>query len=512
MASIASKDKRKNAVTIRNSDGKQLFYVAINPNQELVQSGIIYNNSNSYMADNAYPNELYDTFKNGSSVFSRYIGLKKNLIIGNGFEPVDPNNEKLWQWINAKNAAGQDKDDLLEMIAFDMSLYEGAYLQVVYDSTNAPAELYFTDFNKLRAAQKNDLGFSSDYYYSQNWGIVTNQRQAPNMGAARNQPEFKIQAWNPQDVRDGRQILPLMQYAGNSTYPCVSYNAALPYIKLAYQLGVFELNRALQGFLPSTIVYVVGIQGEEQQKAYVQNFEENFVGTSKSKVLFMFGESTDASPKVEKLDTDANSSEGIFEKLIDICNSQITIAMSGSMPLSGIDSKGQQLGGDQNLLFMSRENYMVNTIIPVQKMILKKVNSICNDILGLGELTINNTALHITLPKEQPDDMTRTERRYMLWGMDELPEDAEVEETISGSTAIVTEDVNVAQTALNGSQITSLLEVINAIGVGSMTSESAKAIIQVAYPMFTTEQIDAIINSLKPTTTNIIPTAVNPQQ
>jgi hypothetical protein len=501
MASIAPKNA-KNSVTIRNSEGKQLFYVAINPNQEIVQQGIIYNNSNSYMNDNAYPNEIYDTYKNGSAVFSRYISLKKNLIMGNGLQPVDPNNNKLWDWIAQKNAAQQDKDDLLEMIAFDMALYEGAYIQAVMDSNGKPAELYFTDFNKLRAAEKNDLGFSTDYYFSRNWGIVINQRQQAKMSAARNMPEFKIQAWNPNDIRDGRQIIPIMSYAGTSTYPCVSYNAVLPYIKLAYQLGVFELNRALNGFLPSTIVYVVGIQGEDAQRKYVENFETNFVGTSKSKVLFMFGETTDASPKVEKLDGDANSSEGVFEKLIDICNSQITIALSGSMPLSGIDSKGQQLGGDQNLLFMSRENYMANTIVPVQKLILKKLNMITNDMLGLGEMTIVNTPLHITLPKEQPEDMTRTERRDILWGLEPLPQDVEEDGTPSASGETITtgavSDVNVAATALNGSQITSLLEVINAIGVGSMTAESAKAIIAVAYPMFSSEQIDSIINNLKP--------------
>ena len=498
MASIAPKaDKEKKSITIRNSSGKQLFYTAIQPNQEIVQSGVIYNNSDSYTLDNAYPRMLEDIWKSGSAVFSRYINLKKNLIIGNGLQPVEDNNDALWNWIAKKNEAGQDKNDMLECLAFDLSLYEAAYLQIVYDSTNKPADLYFTDFNKIRAGERNDLGFSTDWFYSDNWGIVTNQRQW-GKGGARNQAQFKIQNYNPLNVVDGRQLMQIMPYGGGSSYPCVSYNSVIPYIKLAYQLGVFELNRALQGFLPSTIVYVVGISGEKEQQAYVDNFEANFVGVNKSKVLFMFGENTDSSPKVESLEGDQTKGEGIFEKLIEICNQQITIAMAGSMPLSGIEKHGQQLGGGDNQLFLARENYILNNVVPVQELILKKLNAI-TESLGLGELCIKPVPLRITLAIQDADTLTRTEKREMLFGLDPLPEDEPIQEASGSTTTTLPVDTaNVAATALNGAQISSLLEVINTIGVGSMTTESAKAIISVAYPTFTTEQIDGIINNLKP--------------
>ena len=77
---------KKNSITIRNSEGKQLFYTAVNPNQEIVNQGIVYNNSNqNNLNDNAYPNEIFDTWKQGSSVHSRYINLKRNLIYGRLF-------------------------------------------------------------------------------------------------------------------------------------------------------------------------------------------------------------------------------------------------------------------------------------------------------------------------------------------------------------------------------------------------------------------------------------------
>ena len=429
----------KHSLTLRNGEGKQLFYIAVNPNQELIQSGIVYNNAtqNINMNDNAYPNQLYDLLKNGSAVHSRYIQLKKNLLIGNGLSPVDQNNQKLWDWINEKNSAMQDKDDLLERFAFDLALYEGTYMQIIYDNSKSKpkiAELYHSSYSNIRANEPDEIGNISMYSYSRNFGLVYNQRQ---YRGVRNQAEYEIPSFNPDmanktiknidgtesKIDTGRQIMPIMQYGGTNIYPTVSYNSVIPYISLSYFLGTYELNRAMNGFFPTTMVYVVGIAGEAEQEKYVQNFEDNFVGLNKSKILFLFGESTDNSPKVEKIDS--SEQESVMEKLIDICNQQITIAHSGSMPLSGIESKGQQLGGDQNLLFMSRENFMTNMIIPLQKLLLKKINIICNDTLKLGEVTIINTGLHITLPKEKADssDMTRSERRDMLWGLPPLPED-----------------------------------------------------------------------------------------
>jgi hypothetical protein len=416
----------KNSITLRNGTGKQLFYIAVNPNQEIITQGIVYNNSTQQnLNDNAYDAELYDTWKQGSSVHSRYIGLKKNLIYGNGLEPIDPDNDALWDWIAKRAANGMDKNDVLERLAFDMALYEGTYLQIVYDSTNAPADIYHTDFRKIRATEPNQLGFVESWKYSNHWGIVYNQRQVKGV---RNQALFSIDNYNPNNIRDGRQIMQIMKYNGGGIYPCVTYNSVLPYIKLAYQLGVFELNRALQGFLPTTIVYVVGIAGEAAQQKYVNDFESNFVGVDKSKVLFMFGNDTNAAPKIEKIDS--TEKEGVFEKLIDICNSQITIAHSGSMPLSGIEKSGQQLGGGDNQLFFARENFIVNEIVPTQRLILKKFNELVK-LAGIdGELTIINDPLHITTPKEAGDELSRSERRKMLWGLSPLPEDMEADESV----------------------------------------------------------------------------------
>ena len=58
--------------------------------------------------------------------------------------------------------------------------------------------------------------------------------------------------------------------------------------------------------------------------------------------------------------------------------------------------------------------------------------------------------------------------------------------------------VNVAATALNGAQVTSLVDVITQVGTGAMPHETAKAVLAASFPLIAPEVIDAIIDPIKP--------------
>lgn len=55
---------------------------------------------------------------------------------------------------------------------------------------------------------------------------------------------------------------------------------------------------------------------------------------------------------------------------------------------------------------------------------------------------------------------------------------------------------DVAKTALNGAQISSLLEIVQSISTGVLSPESAKIVLQAAFPTFTIEQVNGIVNNL----------------
>jgi hypothetical protein len=68
-------------------------------------------------------------------------------------------------------------------------------------------------------------------------------------------------------------------------------------------------------------------------------------------------------------------------------------------------------------------------------------------------------------------------------------------EPVEGGTG-----VDVAATALNGAQVTSLVEVINQVASGAMPKPSAMAVLKSAFPSFSDQQIAQIIDPIVPGT------------
>jgi hypothetical protein len=57
---------------------------------------------------------------------------------------------------------------------------------------------------------------------------------------------------------------------------------------------------------------------------------------------------------------------------------------------------------------------------------------------------------------------------------------------------------NVAASALNGAQVTSLVDVITQVGTGAMPKDTAKPVLQAAFPSFSQDLINSIIDPIEP--------------
>jgi len=71
-------------------------------------------------------------------------------------------------------------------------------------------------------------------------------------------------------------------------------------------------------------------------------------------------------------------------------------------------------------------------------------------------------------------------------------------QSASGATVGGETTANVAASALNGAQVTSLVDVITQVGTGAMPKETAKPVLQAAFPSFSEELINAIIDPIEP--------------
>jgi lambda family phage portal protein len=81
-----------------------------------------------------------------------------------------------------------------------------------------------------------------------------------------------------------------------------------------------------------------------------------------------------------------------------------------------------------------------------------------------------------------------------------LQDPAMMEGQAAGDGTDPTSQINVAATALNGAQVTSLMDVVTQVGTGAMPKETAIAVINAAFPTMTPEQIASIIDPIQPGT------------
>lgn len=405
----------------------QKFYNAINPEALNVENGLVYFNTSEDNRDNAYPQKLLDLYKNGSSVHSNFIGLKKNLIYSTGLVPLSANTETV-EFLNKKNKMGETIDDVFMKAALDYAIHETLAMMVIYNQEGGIAEVYHQDPSKIRASVPNKWGYVENYYYSDNWADITNKRKRT---ITTKNSAVKIPTFNPENgIRDGRQLLWCNSYAGGQNiYSIPSYQTSMNYIELSYYLSEFHKKKVQQGFYPSGMLLMKNNPDDESKDRFVNQFIRDYQGSSQTgKLIFMWDVGADNKPEILRMDSDPNAD--LYETLNAIVAQEISTAHSAHPELAGVVmGSGQQLGGQSNLINTMRLAFIENTIKPMQRVMLKGFNKIM-DVNGLSNLTIINQPLRIEVPIQSGNELTADEKRDILFGLPPLNNNEETEDTV----------------------------------------------------------------------------------
>jgi hypothetical protein len=85
--------------------------------------------------------------------------------------------------------------------------------------------------------------------------------------------------------------------------------------------------------------------------------------------------------------------------------------------------------------------------------------------------------------------------------------DGSIAATAAAAEAATGTDSNIAGTALNGAQVTSLMDVLTRVSTGQVPVETAAAAIKAAFPLLTPQQIDGMLGPLQ----GFTPAAVDPK-
>jgi hypothetical protein len=384
----------------------QKLYAEVNPNITTCSTNnILYFNSTEEIEDNAFFMQVLNTYQMKSSTFASLINLRRNMIVGNGLEPVvSPTNPKYQptiDFLNNPNTFGETLQEQWNKLAFDYSLFECYGLEVIYNGLGNIVETIHIDASTIRAKanQNPSIPITDTFYISRQWAYISNKNfkryTVANSGIA-------IPAYNPKQwaIDGGRQLLYVKRYnSGNNFYAIPSFMSILSYCELEYLLSQYHLGTVSKGFFPQVIVSLAGNPNEEEKQKFTTAFKNKYSGADKEKIMFIWTTNADDQPKIipfQQAATDNN----IFEILNNLTIQRICSGMGASLELAGISAGNTSLGGDANKLAVAYNLHYTNIIRNLQKTMLEGINKIMK-INGLSEVTVVTPPLKLDTTVEQ---------------------------------------------------------------------------------------------------------------
>jgi hypothetical protein len=312
-------------------------------------------------------------------------------------------------------------------------------------------------FEECRIAVDQDDESEVGVYHSPDWS---------NLRKKKNAPAF-IPKFNPlTKMEHPVQVYWCFTYTGSQIYPRPDYWSAVNAIETDRLISIFQCNLLSNGMFPSTVVnFYNGQATPEQKMALMRDWENKLTGASNAaKVMFFFNEREAQKTEIEAFPISD------LDKQFDMINSQtqekiITAHRIVTPLLVGLRS-GTGFGSNKDEMATGLEILTNQVIEPAQRKISDAL------VYILGE-QMPNLSFNI-----KPNTPLTTQQA--------------TEATIdSGAT-------DVAATALNGAQITSLVDIVMQAASDMLPVSSAKAVVRAAFPTLSTAQVDEIFKDVQP--------------
>ncbi|WP_343668729.1 winged helix-turn-helix domain-containing protein [Chitinophaga sp.] len=293
-----------------------------------------------YGEKNDYPNYLLYLYNN-SAKHSAIINGKVDYVCGKGWvydkesTPADQQ-AAINQFLAIANAKGESLNEVTEKIALDMELFNGAYLQVVWNLLGEIASVYHVDYTTVRSNKDNTEFYVSDEWvkYSPDGTYRTN-----------NNPVYKeFGAFNT-NLKKGTQILYIKKYhPGIDIYTLPSYRGSITWIEVDIEIGNYHLNNVKGGFFVNKLInFNNGKPTQEEQGKIEKMFDSKFGGVRGRKYMLAFN--ADATKAATVLDLNVAESDKLFDQLNKTTQQEIFTGHRITSPiLFGIKTEGQ-LGG-----------------------------------------------------------------------------------------------------------------------------------------------------------------------
>ena len=353
--------------------------------------------------------------------------------------------------------------------AHDWKKFGGYYLEVIYSTDRQTiAKINHLPFEECRIGIEQESEDIIGVFHSADWAATKKKR---------NKPVFIPKFNSLKAVEQPRQVYYCFNYTSAQVYPRPDYWSAVNYIELSKQIGIYHVNNIMNGLFPSFIVsFFQGAQDPDTQRKIASDWENKLSGARNAgKFIMTFNEPDHTKPEVNAFPiSDADKQ---YEFLSNTSRQEIMVAHRITTPLLFGIREQTGFGSNKDEMVAGLKIFMNQVIEPAQRKLTD----------GFEEI------LAFEMPNIELKVVQNTPISIEEAAMEIAPATSQASTATDNAPA---QDTNVAATALNGAQITSLVEILVQTATGIIPKDSAKGVVQAAFPTLTQQQVDAIFNSI----------------
>lgn len=389
---------------------------------------------------------------------------------GNGLiAPTEPRAEALFRNDSIDVTNPNNLNAIQAKLISDLVVHGACLLNVRWRSDNtAIADVHYVDVRTMRIDSDH-----TGYWISPDWSNIR-----------KNAPEF----FPAFDQKTGGSQLLYVKMPSPRPFPygMPSYWSSRQAIELQYELMTFNLNRTKNNFFASVLLSFDDIPKAEEQQLNHDAMKKFFGGSKGENVggaMTMYG----GGVTVNKFESSTQPDD--FFLMQKVADERIRSAhrVTGRGDLFGLGREGGGTFGSKEDLLNEFEAYSQVVVRPIQNVMISLWNM-------LAEINSIDHQFEID--------------PFYLFDEGKIGEATTVDPTPSGlpadaSAAVAAVDApvasSVAETALNGAQIDSLLNIITQVTAGTISKETALPLIRAAFPTISIDVIQAMLNGTNQT-------------
>ena len=419
-------------------------YVKIEPIEKEDRKGWV-----NYGEGNAFPQYLIELY-NESPIHGALVNSISYMIAGRELTASTPQAVKEIQRLNL--------DSIIHPTSLDLKLQGGFYWEIIWSMDRSTiAQINHLPFENCRLACSDEEDDVVGVWYSRDWTDMRKKKNTPHFI-----PMFDV---NTNEAEPKQVLFVHSLMVGSEYYPKPDYVGAINEIEKMRQLSEYQVNLILNGFFPSLIAsFNNGIPSLEEQHMIKNQLQMSIQGSENAgKVLTFFNEERDRG--VEFTPFPVSDMDKQFTTLVDQSMEAILVSHRVTSPLLFGVRAGGGLGSNTDEMQTAMRIFQRQVIEPFQRLITSAVEEVLASFGVFANVKI-------------------------------VQNDLFADDTVVDANGEVAQPVDVASQAMNGAQISSLLEIITQATANVLTIPSAKAVCKTAFPTMTDVQINNIFDNL----------------